>query len=104
MLDALNYDNAIDAPPVQSGKFWPFIRSLARILAMLNTVFFLLRLWLPGPVVTIIQAVIRFIAELAAAHPVQSTAMLVSTVVATHAVALKTAPPEKWVRPQQLSL
>lgn len=84
--------------PPASGGFWAFVRSLAGILGALNAVMFLLRIWLPGPVVTVLQAVIKFIVDLAAQHPAQATAMIVSTVVASHAVAFKMTPPRVWQR------
>ena len=83
-------------PSKNNSGFWAFIRSLAGFLAIVNSVLWLLKLWLPAPVVVALSAVIKFIAELAAAHPAQAFVVGVSSLVATHAVALKINPPEKW--------
>jgi hypothetical protein len=91
-------------PAPSKGGFWAFIRTLAGILAALNAIMFVLKLWLPAPVVVALQAVIKFVTELADAHPAQAFAVGVSSLVATHAVMLKTKVPAKWQRPDKGSI
>ena len=82
--------------PPSNGGFWAFIRSLAGFLGAINAVLFFAQMWIPAPVMTVIRVVIKLIADLAAANPATAVAVAVSSVVATHAMALKTAVPVKW--------
>lgn len=91
-------------PVASKGGFWSFIRTIAGILAGINGFLWLLKMFIPAPIVSILQVVIKFITELAAAHPGAAVAGFVSTVVATHAVALKINPPKTWQRPDRSAL
>ena len=77
-----------------------FATKLTLSVFVLNLILWGLSFVLPYPVVVVLRAVVKYGADALMIYPHCSTAILISVVTATHAVALKTEPP-KWTRPDK---
>ncbi len=77
-----------------------FLTKLAGMLGVLNGGLWVLSLFLPEPFLLILHGVIKYGADALVIYPHWFTAVLISLMTTTHALALRSQPP-KWTRPEK---
>jgi hypothetical protein len=77
-------------------SFGSFFKSVAKGLALVNTVVIVAKNFLPPQAVAVFEMVYKIVTGISDSYPTTTLAAVASAAVVSHAVALKITTPEKW--------